>query len=136
MKLVNRGVKLTDERRYVWGRMGSRCHNHVICFQFECASRDEKSVTIECQFVYLSIEQHRKLEARNIALQIVSHLVFGGEAIRGRGFWEWHPWQVVETGWGEESQRVPTLAPAVPSTSVRIENYEIPLLLEQVISHR
>jgi hypothetical protein len=77
---------------------------------------------------------NRELELGRVGLQVVGHLVLGGERVGRSG--ERDPGQRVVPGRGERPQRVPASAPGVTDPLVGVQDQERPPLPGQVIADR
>ncbi len=73
-------------------------------------------------------------EALGIGREIIGHLVFGG--VRACGSGEGHAVEAIELRRGEQTQRIPALAPGVAYARMRVENHKLHAQLGKMIADR
>ena len=134
VELHHAGVQLPGERRDARALVAGHRHHHVLGLEPPLAGRHHEPLPSLREAVHLDARTHRQLEARRVGLQVVGHLVLGGEGVRRGG--EGHPRQAVEAGRGEQAQRVPALAPGVPDARVGVQDHEGEAPPRQVVPDR
>src|SRR6266542_4580001 len=86
------------------------------------------------QPVYLEAGSNREFEPRRVGLEVVGHLVLGGERVSRAG--KGHSRQGGVAGGREEAERVPPLPPGVADPLVAVEDHERKIPLGEVVPDR
>ena len=134
MQLDDARIELRGEGRHPRDLVARHRHHHVLGPEPPVAGRNHEPVPVPRQPVDPDAGTNRQFEARGVGLEVVGHLVLGGERL-GRGG-EGHPRQPAEASGGEQAKRVPALAPGVADPLVRVEDHEADTTLRQVVPDR
>ena len=127
-------IELGGEVRDPGGLVGARCHHHVVGLEPPVTRGDDVPPVLSGDAVHVHAGPYREIEARRVGFEVVGHLVPGWERPGGRG--ERPARQAVVPGGSEQAQRVPALAPGVPSALARLQDHELLTPPAQVIAHR
>ena len=98
------------------------------------AGLDDEDIARPRQALDADAAPHRQFEMRGIRLEIVGHLVLGGEVAGGRR--ERHAVEPVEPRGREQAERVPALPPRVADAASGVEDDEGQAALLEVIAGR
>jgi hypothetical protein len=109
-------------------------HHHLIGLELAIPGLHHvQPITLE-QPLDARARADRQLEARRVGLEVVRHLVLGGERV-GRSR-ELHAGQSVQLGRREQAQGIPAPAPDVADPLRRVQDREVQPEPAQVVSHR
>ena len=128
------GSELGGERGHPGDLEGRHGDHHVVGRPAPVAGGDHEPAVVPPEPVHADAGPDRELEPGRVGLQVVGHLVLGGERVGRRG--EREPGQRVVPGRGEQPQRVPAPAPGVADPLVGVQDQERPSPPGQVVADR
>ena len=131
MELHNARKELLSESGDLRDLVGARRDDHVFRFETAVAGCNYEPIPLPEESVYLDTSSNGELESGGVGLEIIGHLVLGGERKGWRG--ESPALQSIVAGRGEQAQRIPALAPGVPDPFVGVEDHEGQVPLCQVV---
>ena len=106
-------------------------YDHVVSLEPPVARLDDEAAAVPRQPVHPDAGSNREPEPCRVRLEVVGHLVLGGEHVRRAG--EGHARQGVVAGGREEAKRVPPLPPGVADPLVGVEDDEGEIPLGEVV---
>src|SRR5262245_34552611 len=122
MQLHNRRIEFARKRRHSRFLMAAHGDDDVFRFEYVVARCRNETTLFVGQPVDFHAGSNRQVEVLGVALEIIRHLILRGKRVTPSG--KWHTGKTVISRWGEEPERIPSAAPRVPYSRVRVENQE------------
>jgi hypothetical protein len=134
VELDDIGTEVGGEGGYPGDLEGRHGHHRVVGLPAAVARGDYEPAVVLEEPVHPDAGPNRELEPGRVGLQVVGHLVLGGERVGRSG--EGEPGQRVVPGRSEQAERVPAVAPGVTDPLVGVQDQERPSPPGQVVADR